>query len=87
MSRLTQQYIDAQKMSIDVGDAEKFEYMLQPFNLVMSKVAGYMPAPERSKAAGQPITGVFIDSDYIFVAIDTKKFEQLLIKHLENDSK
>ncbi len=87
MSRVTAQYQEAVKMALDVEGIDKYEYVLRPFNLVLSKVAGYMPEVERTEAIDQEVVALFIDSDYIFIAIGILEFEKILITHLENESK
>ncbi len=89
MSKITDQYEQAKKMNIDVDEDLKFEFKLEPFNLILSKVSGYMAVPGRSKEIGQECTGVFIDSDYLFVAIPLATFENVMINFLElqNESK
>ena len=89
MSKITNQYEQAKKMNIEVDEDLKYEYKLEPFNLVLSKVSGYMEAPTMAKEIGQPCTGVFIDSEYLFLTIPLATFENVMVNFLElqNESK
>ena len=89
MSRVTSQYEEAMKMNLPVDDDMKYEYKEEPFNLVLSKVAGWMAADDRSKDIGAECTGVFIDSDYIYLVIPPAQFEAVMVNFLkiQNESK
>jgi hypothetical protein len=77
-SRMTKQYEEAVKLNIDAGEVDKFEYKFEPFNLVLDKVAGYSPEPERAALVGEQCTRIFIDSDYIIIGISVEKFEAIM---------
>lgn len=83
MSRVTSQYEDAMKMNLPVDEDMKYEYKKEPFNLILSKVSGWMAAEDRSKDIGESCTGVFIDSDYIYLVIPPEQFEKAMVNFLE----